>query len=237
MHFKDEFYLKIQPNETSCGPSCLYSIYKMLGAKVSFVKLLSKIQQFQEGGGTLSVVLGIDAIERGYEVDLHAMNINIFDPSWFQLSKNEIKQKLMQRLLLRKNKKKEKFVIRKYIEFIELGGNLIFGDVTSKLLIKHFNNKHILLVGLSATWLYQSKRENSETNVADDITGDPVGHFVLAYQYDKKNRTVFVGDPYPLNPSKNPFYHVPIERFITSLHLGIYTYDANILIVKQRKKS
>lgn len=234
--YKKKYFIKTQPDETSCGPSCLYSIYKMAGEQqLSFKKVQADIEQFKDGGGTLAVVLGIDALKKGYEVDLHTMNLNIFDPSWFHLSHQTIEKKLNARLQARKNRKKESFAIKKYLEFIQLGGTLKFGDVTPELLKKYLLQGAPLLVGLSSTWLYQCKRENPKTNEVDDITGDPEGHFILAFEYKKKSRTILIGDPYPSNPKKNPFYKVPIERFIASLYLGVYTYDANILIIKNRK--
>ena len=76
-----------------------------------------------------------------------------------------------------------------------------------------------ILCGLSATYLYQECRERwqprdeaGKTSVADDVGGDPSGHFVVLHGIDPNSGNVLIADPlYP-----NPFAHdsqVPCPAF------------------------
>ena len=90
-----------------------------------------------------------------------------------------------------------------------------------------------VLAGLSATYLYKSKRElagSDGESIFDDLRGKPMGHFVVLCGMERKQ--VRVADPYQDNPySKDLYYHVPVGRLINSIMLGIVTYDANLLII------
>ena len=51
-------------------------------------------------------------------------------------------------------------------------------------------------------------------------------------RYDKRRKRVLVADPYRMNPiSADQYYHVPVNRLIHSILLGIVTYDSNMLII------
>jgi hypothetical protein len=92
-----------------------------------------------------------------------------------------------------------------------------------------------VLTGLSATYLYKSKREyegSTGESIYDDLRGKPMGHFVVLCGMEKK--TVLVADPYQDNPYSNDlYYHVPVGRLINAIMLGIVTYDANLLIISK----
>ena len=113
-----------QPDYTSCGPTSLLAIYNFYGDRVTSEELLKTIPQFEEGGGVFGVMLGIDALKRGYKVLLYSFNLNIFDPTWFELPMNDIKNKLKQMLELRKMEPKRYNAVKSAVEFIELGGEL-----------------------------------------------------------------------------------------------------------------
>ena len=108
-------------------------------------------------------------------------------------------------------------------------------------MLTHYFNKGIpVIAGLSATYLYNSRREFQEKNdksFYDDIKGTPVGHFVVLCGYDEQKKHVVVADPYSENPfSGDNYYTVDVKRLINSILLGIVTYDANLLIIEPKKK-
>ena len=100
-------------------------------------------------------------------------------------------------------------------------------------LIRRYLKKGVpLLVGLSATFLYGSKREFGPDSDYDDIRGEPCGHFVVLHGYDRKSRTVWVADPLKANPyGKEQIYQMGIDKIINAILLGVITYDANILVI------
>jgi hypothetical protein len=111
-----------------------------------------------------------------------------------------------------------------------------FEDLTGSLIRRHLVRGRPILTGLSATFLYRSMREISDTNQDDDIRGEPQGHFVVLKGYDKESQTVLVADPWEANPlSPDRIYEVPMERLISAILLGVLTYDANLLIVRPNK--
>jgi len=201
-------------------------------------------------GGTLAVILACCALKRGYQATLYSYNLNIFDPTWFHLPSRQMVQKLKEQLKYKRSKK-IRFASKNYIEFLELGGNLKFSDLTAALIRSYLNQGLPILTGLSSTYLYKSPRESGplykkgaegeSTNNSlphfefDDIRGEPAGHFVVLTAYDREKRQVVIADPYQPNPlSESPTYSVSFEHLISSIMLGILTYDANLLVIKRK---
>jgi hypothetical protein len=122
-----------------------------------------------------------------------------------------------------------------YLEFLAGGGRLKFEDLTGALIRKYLNRGVPLLTGLSATYLHRTAREFGPRLDADDVRGDPIGHFVVLCGYDRAARQVLVADPLEHNPiSGNNQYVVSVDRVICAILLGIVTYDANLLIIEPR---
>ena len=91
----------------------------------------------------------------------------------------------------------------------------------------------IPLTGLSATYLYQTKREFR--NDYDDIRGEPVGHFVVICGYYPRGDRFIVRDPSSHIPfSRTGKYSVSAERLIAAIFLGDATYDAVLLVLAKR---
>ncbi len=66
--------------------------------------------------------------------------------------------------------------------------------------------------------------------MADDIGGDPAGHFVVLHGYDPNTRDVQIADPLYPNPiAPTNKYIAPLSRVTSAILLGIVTYDANLL--------
>ena len=132
-----------------------------------------------------------------------------------------------------KTDRKLRLVSKAYLEYLELGGEVRMQDLTHSLVRKHLKDGTPLLTGLSSTWLYQGSREINDTLVDDDVRGVPQGHFVLLCGYDKKQGRIAIADPLETNPvSGSPYYEVDIDRLVTSILLGILTYDANLLLIR-----
>lgn len=221
-----------QPSLTTCGPTCLHAVYGYFEDTLDLETVIDEITSL-DGGGTLAVFLAIHALRRGYRATIYTYNLKVFDPTWFRPGV-DIRQKLEQQLLAKPHKQKLRKATKGYLEFLRLGGELRFEDLRPKL-IRRFLNKGIpILTGLSATYLYQSARElpNCED---DDVAGEAAGHFVVLHGYDRESRLVRVADPLADNPvGEGHYYEVGIERVISSILLGILTYDSNLLIIRPR---
>ena len=220
-----------QPDDTSCGPASHHAVYRYFGYDIKLGKLIRDIEDLEDGG-TLTVFLGIDALRRGFHARIYSYNLLIFDPSWASLNGETLSVKLEQQLEYKKDAKLVRATTA-YKHFLNLGGDSSQEDVTPALLDSYFERRCPILTGLSATYLYNSKREihvrNGKTDF-DDLKGDPVGHFVVLS--GMANHLVEVADPYRGNPISNGHhYNVEVNRLINAIMLGVVTYDANLLIV------
>ncbi|NOT31674.1 MAG: hypothetical protein HOP15_14600 [Planctomycetes bacterium] len=225
------FEIQRQPDDETCGPTCLHAVYRYFGDELPLARLIGEIPMLDEGGGTLECMLGVHALRRGYRATLHTFNLRVFDPTWFA-QRVSIKEKLAAQLLARKHPK-IRLASRGYLDFLELGGRIRFGDLTSSTLRAPLARQIPILTGLSATYLHRSMRELADSNQDDDLRGDPVGHFVVLCGYDKKQRSVLVADPleHPADGGESK-YSVPIVRVVGSIFLGVLTYDASCLVIE-----
>lgn len=225
-----------QPDDVTCGPTSLHAVYHYYGLEIPLKQLIQEIE-FLEDGGTLAVFLGIDALKRGFSAKIYSYNLKVFDPTWADLSMVALREKLWQRFHAKRSQKL-KTAIQAYIRFLDLGGELAFQDLNSHLLLKYFKRGIPVLSGLSATFLYRSMREytnSKDQSVFDDIHGDPMGHFVVLYGLTPEKK-IKVADPDQRNPiSGDHYYEVESRRLIHSILLGIITYDSNMLVVQPKK--
>jgi hypothetical protein len=224
-----------QPDNVTCGPTCLHGIYRYYGEELPLTQVIDETHML-EGGGTLDVFLANHALKRGYAATIFTYNLAVFDPTWFAGGE----QFIATRLALQARKKRSKKLLtatRGYLEFIELGGRLRFEDLTPALLRRPLKRHVPILTGLSATYLYGGKRELPDTCEEDDISGEPAGHFVVVGGYDSKTRQVHVADPYRANPyAADGQYAVDIRRLLGAVLLGATTYDANLLLIEPKRR-
>ncbi len=228
-----------QPNNTTCGPTCLHAVYRYFGNHIPLTDVIQDVPSF-ESGGTLAVMLGCDALRRGYDVRIFTFNLQVFDPTWFNADGHladglNLEDKLRQQMTLKPSEKLRR-ACECYIEFLRLGGRLRMEDLDGNLIRRYLRQSIPLLTGLSSTYLYRERREHPVTFQPDDVAGVPSGHFVVLCGYDPVEKSVLVADPFHPNPlSVDCKYEVPLDRVVNSILLGILTYDANLLIIRPRQ--
>lgn len=220
-----------QPDDCSCGPTCLHALYRYYGDEMPLARVIEEIPQLEEGG-TLAVLLGCHALERGYSATLYTYNLQMFDPTWFPGDPSLLKERLRAQRDAKKNPKL-RFASRGYLRFLDLGGTILLEDLTIPLICRHLERGAPILSGCSATFLYRTAREIGREGEPDDIRGEPAGHFIILKGYDKEAREVQIADPLHINPvARGTEYAIEIERVLCSILLGIVTYDANMLIIE-----
>jgi hypothetical protein len=230
-----DFEILAQPDETTCGQTCLQAVYTYFGKQVPLSKVIEETSRWSDGG-TLAVILGNHALKQGYRAILYSYNLMVFDPTWFNYDSNKIVDLLEQQMQVKHNPKLH-FASHAYMKFLKNGGEIRFENLDKKLMIKYLKQQVPILTGLSATYLYGTPREIPETNEYDDIKGKPSGHFVVINGYDDVLEQFLVADPLNPNPmAKTQHYRVSSDRLINAIMLGIVTYDANILVIKPRKQ-
>jgi hypothetical protein len=222
----------LQPDDVTCGPTCLRKVYDFYGLRMEADEVLGEIDR-NEDGGTLAVYLGISALRRSYNARIFSYDLRIFDPTWEGLDAEGLGEKLERRLSHLTHPKVRRSV-RAYLEFLRLGGVISFDELTPKLLKSILDRDHPVLAGLSATHLYRMPRERHDERthqlLDDDVAGDPVGHFVVISGYDHWGRRFAVLDPSAHVPvTEDGRVVVDAQRLINAILLGDLTYDAVLL--------
>ncbi|RJX27515.1 MAG: hypothetical protein C4531_13650 [Desulfurivibrio sp.] len=225
-----------QPDDTTCGPTCLHAVYRYYGDPITIDEVVSGVTHL-ESGGTLAVFLACHALRRGYSATIYTYNLHFFDPTWFHPRIRGLGEKLISQARFKKDNARLQVATQGYLEFLDLGGRIYFEDLTRTLVRWYLRHSMPILTGLSSTYLYQSIREYGVGGEEDDVRGEPAGHFVVLSGYDKAARTVSVADPYHLNPvAGEQYYTVNIDRVLCAILLGVLTHDANFVIIQPRKK-
>lgn len=229
-----ELDILTQPDDSTCGPTCLHAVYNYFGDEIDLHELIAETERL-DGGGTLVVMLAVHALERGYSARIHTFNLQVFDPTWFSTPGIDLAERLKAQER-QTTDPKIKLASLWFLRYLELGGEILLQDITTRLVREYLRRGLPLLTGLSATYLYGAMRERlqeDDTLIDDDLGGSPQGHFVVLCGYHAGDRTVLVADPMYDNPvSKTHRYEVNIDRLINAILLGILTQDANLLVIQ-----
>ncbi len=230
-----------QPNDETCGPTCLHAVYRYWGEELTLQQVIDSVPTLTLDGvgrGTLAVMLGTHALSRGYRAALYTFNLNVFDPTWFDTAGDTSPDVLAEKLRSQEKAKggrdgKFRVATEAYLQFLERGGQVHSRDLTSRLISGFIRDGIPVLTGLSATYLYRCAREYGPNDDYDDIRGLPSGHFVVLHGYDARTRRVTVADPLENNPGFTArSYTVSMARLVPAIMLGVLTYDANLLVIE-----
>lgn len=223
----------VQPDDVTCGPTCLRKVYSFYGMDIELEDLISSLER-NEDGGTLAVFLGISALQRGFRARIYSYDLRIFDPTWFALPPDQLREKIHGRFPYLADSQRLR-AARAYIRFLEMGGELAFEELTPGLMKSIIDREHPILAGLSATYLYRHSRERwddiLERLIDDDVRGEPTGHFVVISGYEQWGRRLVVLDPFEYPSIDGGRQCVDASRLINAILLGDVTYDAVLLEV------
>lgn len=223
-----------QPDETTCGPTCLHAVYRYWGRHDTLPNVIARTGRL-ERGGTVAVFLACDALRQGFDATIYTLNLTVFDPTWFTGGVD-----IVERLLRQREEKPHDARVQEvtagYVEFLRLGGHLHLTDLSRYLLRGILRRRLPIITGLSSTYLYRAQREYGPLDVPDDIRGTPGGHFVVLAGYDRPARKVLVSDPYGHPYGSTRDYWLNIDRAVGAILLGIVTHDANLLIVAPHRR-
>lgn len=223
-----------QPDPETCGPTALHAVYRYYGDDIPIDRVISEVPML-EGGGTLAPLLACHALRRGYGAIIYTYDLNLFDPTWFLPDRRDIRERLEVQMRAKPDPRLHA-ASSAYREFLGLGGELRYADLTSRLIRKYLLRSMPIVTGLSATYLYGSAREFGPDAEDDDVRGVSAGHFVVLCGYHRENRTVLVADPLQARPGgKGRNYEVGIDRVICAILLGVLTHDGNLLILAPRE--
>lgn len=221
-----------QPDDVTCGPTCLHAVYRYWGEDIPLQRVIAEVTRL-ENQGTLAVLLGNHALARGYSATLYTYNLRVFDPTWFRPGV-DLAAKLRAQAAVKSSLRLQR-ATQAYLEFLERGGTIRYEDLRPELLSDILRSETPILTGLSATHLYGSAREVEEHDRLryDDVRGEPTGHFVLLSSWDPETGTIGIADPLLEKPGfEGHRYSAPTHRVLSAVLLGALTYDANFLVVR-----
>lgn len=231
---KPEVHVPIQPDDESCGITCLKAIYDLYSRPASLDILRHEIDHWPTGG-TVAVNLARHALDRGFEAEIYAYNPRIFDPTWSALPPAALAAKLRLRKARTRDRKRNR-IIGFYLDYLRKGGRLRFDDLDESLMRRLAARRAPVVAGVSATYLYRQPRETHD-NRSDDVRGEPVAHFVVVAGWNARSRTVAVRDPLRNNPiASDGRYRLPFRRFANAVMLAALTDDEALLILSEAKK-
>lgn len=220
-----------QPDDLTCGPTCLHAVYRFWGDEVPLEEVIEGVDRL-ENQGTLGVLLGIAALKRGYRAVLYSYNLAVFDPSWFD-APTDLSAKLRAQADAKQDPRLRR-ATHAYLEFLDLGGQVCYETLSADLVRRILQDGTPILTGLSATYLYDTPRERDVegNSVYDDVAGEPAGHFVVVSGWDPDG-TVTLSDPLRDNPRFGAHhYSEQVDQVLYAVLLGALTYDANFLVVR-----
>jgi hypothetical protein len=243
MNTEIKLEIQAQPDDQTCGPTCLHSLYRHWGlSDVTLKQVIAGVERLRSGG-TIAELLACDALRRGFAATIYTYHLQMFDPTWFAddgdaHDPEDLQDRLRQQLKVKPRTTRLRVATRACQEFLRLGGVLKMQDLTSDLIVRYLSRGVPIITGLSSTFLYRETRALMQPKtVPDDVRGTPQGHFVMLVGYDGVKREVLVADPLDENP---PFhtakYRLSLDRLMNAILLGILTNDANLLIVQPRRK-
>ena len=225
-----------QPDDVSCGPTCLAQVLAWYGDHRPIPALMARTPTTPDGG-TLAVHLGQVALDLGYRARLHPFGARVFDPTWWELEDEEIALRLAQRAegLQSPTARAE---VEAWLRFLVSGGYIDFHEPSAKVLVRILSKGRPIICGLNATWLYREARTNPVTNADDDVHGHPMGHFVTVVGYTGRGLHFHVNDPSEEasvavtgnSAHEDPGrYPLRSDRLIHAILLGDATSDAVLL--------
>ena len=223
-----------QPDDTTCGPTCLHAVYGFYGDALDLHRVISEVTPLASGG-TLGVFLGIHALRRGYSATLHTYNLELFDPTWFESDDLDLTALLTEQAEVKPGARLRQ-TTPAYLEFLALGGQIRFEELSPGLIRRRLSTGRPILTGLSATYLYGCAREVDEGGILryDSVRGEPTGHFVVVHGYDAETDSVLLADPLFENAFGSHNYRVDVVRLMGAIMLGVLTYDGNLLVIEPR---
>lgn len=214
----------------------------MYGETRPLTELLRRVRRNADGG-TQAVWLGQLALDLGYRARLYPFGVRVFDPTWWRLEPADLIAKLEVRsaaLSRWPDRARDVVTTEAWRHFLASGGKVAFVEPSPALLVRILDRGRPIICGLSASWLYREARERPDDNVADDILGEPVGHFVVVRGYTGGGLHVHIADPADAAPPALPSpeagppsahgeYPLPSQRLLHAVLLGDTTRDAVLL--------
>lgn len=161
-----ELDIQAQPDDQTCGPSCLYSLYRHFGdTELSLKQVIDQIEKLDHGG---TLHRGARASPRTPpRLRRHHLQLPRPAPRPYLVRRRRRRSRRRRRRRSPqaaapgqgRGDARFKLATKTLIDFLELGGDLRMEDLTPALLSRYIAAGSPILTGLSSTYLYGQARE------------------------------------------------------------------------------
>jgi len=208
---------RFKQKKNTCGPSSLQQILAYYGIEMDLKKIMRNVKIYK-GGFAFMSDLATYVKKLGFDSKIICYDASIVDPTWSELSKRKIIQKLVKRFKFEKNG------IKKLIKFLKVNGKLEIRIPTKELILSYLKKKVPPIICLSSTILRGKSRRYK--GKYDDIKGNPIGHFLVISGYD--NGYFIVTDPSRISKG---IYKVKEDKLLFSW----FFWGGWLLIIKPKR--
>jgi len=243
----EKLNIKIKEQKNfECLSACILAVFEFYRTDLGIDEIIKEISINSQKLYDWEFKAGTLALKQGLQVRIHSNVSQLFDPSWVNLNREELIEKLKEELDY--SKKREKRIkkepsqnyyiypnqeiasritgeIETIIDFLESKGKIDFSPISKEKIQDYIDNNIPVIASISPTLLHRMKRVYK--NKADDIRGINWGHMIIISGYDDKN--FIISDPGG-NFYRNSFeYSVKKDLLIES----ILRYNGQLLILKK----
>ena len=120
------FGIQPQPDDTTCGPTCLNAAYCFWDDDISLARVIEETP-ILPSGGTRAIHLACHALVRGYAATTWTHNLHAFDPTWFTTPGVDLCERLERQLAFKGGERLAR-ISEGYLRFLELGASCASGN-------------------------------------------------------------------------------------------------------------
>src|SRR5258708_4515449 len=115
-----------QPDDFTCGPTCLHALYRYFGDRLPLEQVIAEVPVL-DNRRTLDVLLANHALGRGYSACIYTYNVQMFDPTWFSREGIDLAERLRTQLE-HKDSPRLRIATEAYLLYLRRGGELRFEE-------------------------------------------------------------------------------------------------------------
>jgi hypothetical protein len=238
--------IDIQPQKDhECGPCALHDILRYYGTQTDRDELIVDCSKESIQMRDWDYRIGITALKHGYGSEITTLATSIYDPSWVDLSMEDLSKKLQaqievyQSIINKKVKAPEEYSYEHDVEFelveattalqfIQQGGVVRLMPITKELLVDYLSKDIAIIAGVNATLLHKKVRKEGMDN--DEHRGSVWSHMLIISGYNKTD--FHISDPGPWYDSSQKYWREK-DWVIES----ITRRDQNIIAILPKEKT
>lgn len=235
-----------EQKNNECLPECLLSVCKYFEIDITLEDIIASVSTNSDKLYDWEFKAGTLIQEKGFKSTIYTNVGHLFDPSWNNLSNEELLEKIEEESkyfselvdLIDNEPKQNNFIfpndliIKRYKKeadalhiYLTSGGKISFEPISEKLIKSYIDKKSPVIVSINPTLLHNITR--AYNNKPDDIRGIIWGHVIIISGYDEEN--FLLNDPGGDFYTGSRIYTKRIDKVIES----ILRYNGQMLVIEK----